>query len=179
VQVRAKLNGRTYRPAGAIFAVDGTAYPGAPGIPAPGAGFSSDLIYGLINLADGLWASQFIGYPAVTYPMGPSVQRGRAKPHRGDQILCRAVLRNPWHIPGFGDPAHRIFPGRNGCRSGLAARHPGCQRRTQPSAAKYTAYLELWRSDALPGHSERQQACGAATSAKTERAGHGRYRRQA
>lgn len=78
VQTLAELNGVEYKPAGAIFAVDGTSYIGAPGIPPPGAGFSSDLVYSLMGIQDGLWASYLIPYPAITFPMGPSVDAGVA-----------------------------------------------------------------------------------------------------
>ncbi|WP_052956738.1 hypothetical protein [Mycolicibacter heraklionensis] len=86
VDIRAKLNGRTYRPAGYFYAVDGTVYPGAPAPPQPiiddghgwWSGFSSGIVGGLTNLADGLWQSRCIGYPAATLPMWPSVQTGRA-----------------------------------------------------------------------------------------------------
>lgn len=85
-EIRAGFNGVAYSPAGAIFAVDGTAYAGAPSPPQPltndgtgwWSGFSSGIVGGLINVQDGLWASTCIGYPAVTYPMWPSVQAGRA-----------------------------------------------------------------------------------------------------
>jgi hypothetical protein len=86
VDVRAALNGQAYSPAGVIFAVDGTVYPGAPFPPQPSlddgtgvfSGFSSAIIGGLANAQDGLWDSVCIGYPAVTVPMWPSVQAGRA-----------------------------------------------------------------------------------------------------
>lgn len=85
VQTRSAINGTNYRPAGVIFAVDGTAYPGAPGAPIPitndgsgwWSGFSSGLVGGLENIADGLWGSIIIGYEASTIPMWPSVQQGR------------------------------------------------------------------------------------------------------
>ena len=79
VNVRAQANGRPYSPAGLIVAVDGTAYPGAPFPPVPGsgAGFSSDLVGGLIAAQDGLWDSVCIGYPASVFPMWPSVQVAR------------------------------------------------------------------------------------------------------
>lgn len=85
VSVRAKLAGRQYRPAGYFYAVDGTAYPGAPAPPRPvlsdgtggWSGFSSGMVGGLADTADGLWASRCIGYEAATLPMWPSVQQGR------------------------------------------------------------------------------------------------------
>jgi hypothetical protein len=86
VTVRAQLNGLQYRPAGAIFAVEGTTYPGAPAPPSfitddgngYWCGFASGVVGGLANVADGLWASPGVGYPAATVPMWPSVQVGRA-----------------------------------------------------------------------------------------------------
>lgn len=86
VQTRSAFTGTQYQPAGVIFAVDGTAYPGAPGADIPitndgsgwWAGFSSGLVGGLENVADGLWGSVIIGYEASTIPMWPSVQQGRS-----------------------------------------------------------------------------------------------------
>lgn len=83
--IRPKLNGRKYRPAGGVFAIEGTVYPGAPAPPTPliddgsgfWAGFASGAIGGLTNVADGLWYSECIGYPAVTTPMWPSAQIGQ------------------------------------------------------------------------------------------------------
>lgn len=85
-QIRAGFNGLEYQPAGYFYAVDGTVYAGAPAPPDPiindgtgyWCGFASGMVGGLTNLADGLWASRCIGYPAVTLPMWPSVQTGRA-----------------------------------------------------------------------------------------------------
>lgn len=85
VQTRSSFTGTKYQPAGVIFAVDGTAYPGAPGADIPittdgsgwWAGFSSGMVGGLENIADGLWGSIIIGYEASTIPMWPSVQQGR------------------------------------------------------------------------------------------------------
>ena len=79
------LTGVQRRPAGVIFAVEGTAYPGAPEAPVPliddgsgwWAGFSSGMVGGLINAQDGLWDSVCVPYPAATIPMWPSVQQGR------------------------------------------------------------------------------------------------------
>jgi hypothetical protein len=84
--VRARLNGRTWSPVGFIYTVDGTAYPGAPFPPVPmvndgsgfWSGFAAGIVGGLMNSQDGLWLSRCIGYPAITYPMGPSVTIGRA-----------------------------------------------------------------------------------------------------
>jgi len=86
VNIRAEANGMPYRPAGGIFAVEGTDYAGAPAPPTPilddgtgfWSGFSSGMVGGLTNIADGLWFSQCIGYQAATIPMWPSVQAGRA-----------------------------------------------------------------------------------------------------
>lgn len=97
VNIRANLNGLPYSPAGAIFCVEGTVYPGAPNPPSfitddgngYWCGFASGVVGGLANIADGLWACPTypggwtpnfggIGYPAVTVPMWPSVQKGRA-----------------------------------------------------------------------------------------------------
>lgn len=86
------MGGRLYQPAGATFAVDGTVYPGAPFPPQPilndgtgyWCGFASGMVGGLINTQDGLWgpspdvANSCVGYPATTFPMGASVQIGRA-----------------------------------------------------------------------------------------------------
>lgn len=86
VITRAQLNGVAYLPAGAIFAVEGTVYPGAPAPPSFVAGdnegywcgFASGVVGGLADQADGLWESPGVGYPAKTVPMWPSVQVGRA-----------------------------------------------------------------------------------------------------
>lgn len=86
VNVRAQANGKVYSPAGAIFAVEGTVYPGAPNPPSfitddgngYWCGFASGVVGGLANVADGLWESPGVGYPAKTVPMWPSVQTGRA-----------------------------------------------------------------------------------------------------
>lgn len=84
-QIRAQKNGLEYRPCGGVFAVEGTIYPGAPAPPRPltddgngwWAGFASGALGGLINVADGLWYTETIGYPAVTTPMMPSAQIGQ------------------------------------------------------------------------------------------------------
>lgn len=97
VQTRAALNGLEYSPAGAIFPVEGTVYPFAPNPPSfitnngrgYWCGFASGVAGGLANSQDGLWACPTwplgwspnfcgVGYPAVTTPMWPSVQTGRA-----------------------------------------------------------------------------------------------------
>jgi len=84
VNVRAEANGLPYSPAGYLFAVDGTAYPGCPLPPQPSlddgngywCGFASGAVGGLCNVQDGLYGSGCIGYPAATVPMGPSVTTG-------------------------------------------------------------------------------------------------------
>jgi hypothetical protein len=74
----AALDGVEFHQAGVIFTVDGTVYPGAPvDFPAPGSGFSSDMAFGLMDVADGLWIWEGIGYPAAMAEMGKSVQVGR------------------------------------------------------------------------------------------------------
>lgn len=89
VSTRAALNGIEYYPAGVLFTVDGTVYPGAPAdFPPPGAGFSSDMAFGLMNVADGLWSWEGIGYPAAVTPMMPSVQIARAN-------LVARIMRYP------------------------------------------------------------------------------------
>lgn len=100
VATRAGLNGVDYRPAGKIFAVDGTIYPGAPFPPQPAlnngtgwwSGFSSGIIGGLCNRLDGLWDSECIGYSALTIPMWPSVQEGRANLVRSLSNYAQAYL---------------------------------------------------------------------------------------
>lgn len=85
VEICAAKYGVPYSPAGLFAAVDGTVYPGAPAPPYPirddgngyWCGFSSGIAGGLMNVADGLWASSLCGYPAVVTPMWPSVQIGR------------------------------------------------------------------------------------------------------
>ena len=84
-QLRAAKNGMQWQPAGGVFAVEGTVYPGAPNPVTPitdnddegwWAGFASGAMGGLINAADGLWYVESIGYPAQTTPMLPSAQIG-------------------------------------------------------------------------------------------------------
>lgn len=77
VNLVAGLMGK-FESAGAIFAVDGTAYLGYPGIPPPGAGFASGLAYGLTQVSPTLWSTYLIPYPAAAYPMAPSIEAGRA-----------------------------------------------------------------------------------------------------
>lgn len=74
VGIRANWNGKPYKPAGYLFCVDGTAYPGTPGPPGIllddgtgfWSGFSSGIAGGLANVADGLWASNLIAYNTVS-----------------------------------------------------------------------------------------------------------------
>lgn len=83
--VRAHLSGTEWLTCGGFFAVDGTAYPGAPFPPSPilndgtgfWSGFSSGMVGGMTNVQDGLWDSFCIGYSAATIPMWPSVQACR------------------------------------------------------------------------------------------------------
>lgn len=84
-QLRAAFNGLQWQPSGGVFAVEGTVYPGAPGPVTPitdnddegwWGGFASGGLGGLINVADGLWYVESIGYPAATTPMLPSAQIG-------------------------------------------------------------------------------------------------------
>jgi hypothetical protein len=85
-QIRADLNGMNYRPAGGMFIVEGTVYPGAPWPPIPEtdygtgvwSGFAAAVAGGVTNQADGLWYIETIGYPAVTTPMWPSILIGAA-----------------------------------------------------------------------------------------------------
>jgi hypothetical protein len=87
VKIRADANGQPYAPAGHICAVEGTAYPGAPFPPSMildngtgfWSGFSSALVGGVCNAADGLFSSTMIAYSALTIPMWKSVQEGRQK----------------------------------------------------------------------------------------------------
>ena len=83
---RADKNGLQYVPAGVLFAVEGTVYPGAPYPVQPlldngegwWAGFSSGIGGGLMNEQDGLFAWASIGYVAAITPMMPSIQLGRS-----------------------------------------------------------------------------------------------------
>jgi hypothetical protein len=91
------FNGQNYSPAGAIIPIEGTVYPGAPNPPSfisgdngYWCGFASGVAGGACNAQDGLWATPTFplnapgpnvcgaGYPAITTPMWPSVQTGRA-----------------------------------------------------------------------------------------------------
>lgn len=73
----AQLNGQVWKPAGVCVTIDGTVYPGFPGPPIPGiSGFSSDIPFGLSQVADGLWAQFCVAYEAQTFPMQPSINQG-------------------------------------------------------------------------------------------------------
>ena len=99
VDIRAALNGQQHRPAGTIVAVEGTAYPGCPGPPSMilddgtgfWSGFSSALVGGVCNQADGLWDSYLVPYGAATVPMWPTVQQARE--------LVVAYLQ--WYAPAY------------------------------------------------------------------------------
>lgn len=91
-ELRAAKNGQPWQPAGGVFAVEGTVYPGCPNPVRPitdnddqgwWAGFASGALGELINAADGLWYCESIGYPAVTTPMWPSAQIGQHNLGRG------------------------------------------------------------------------------------------------
>jgi hypothetical protein len=93
VQLMHQLDGTTWNPVGTLFTVDGTVYPGAPGIPLPYAGFASDIAWGLMTVADGMWLWDPIAYPAAVSPMGASVSVGRAN-------LVASIMATPagWPI---------------------------------------------------------------------------------
>jgi hypothetical protein len=78
VRLMHQLNGTVWNPVGTLFTVDGTGYPGAPFAPWPYAGFASDIAWGLMTVADGMWLWNFIEYPAAISPMQGSVNIGRA-----------------------------------------------------------------------------------------------------
>lgn len=70
-EIRAAKEGVFCVPVGTLFTVNGT------NVPDPfGPGFSGDVARALIDVADGMWVWQPIGYPAATFPMGPSVSAG-------------------------------------------------------------------------------------------------------
>lgn len=85
-QNRALEAGGIWQPAGGLFAVEGTVYPGAPFDPVPltnnhyenenWCGFASGTVGGVINVEDGLWHCECVGYPALTANMGASAQIG-------------------------------------------------------------------------------------------------------
>lgn len=84
-QLRAANNGMVWQPAGGVFAIEGTVYPGAPWPVVPitdnedgwWAGFASGALGELVNIADGLWYVESVGYPAATTPMIPSATIGQ------------------------------------------------------------------------------------------------------
>lgn len=85
-QIRAAKEGVFWAPVGTLFTVNGT------GAPDPsGRGFPGDMARALIDVAEGMWTWQPIGYPAAAFPMGPSVQRGRSE-------LCAQLERFPGRI---------------------------------------------------------------------------------
>lgn len=87
-QIRAMEAGGIWQPAGGLFAVEGTVYPGAPFDPIPltdnhyegenWCGFASGSVGGVINMADGLLHCECVGYPATTANMGKSALTGAA-----------------------------------------------------------------------------------------------------
>lgn len=98
--IRASLDGVFWKPAGVFISVDGTVYPGAPyDFPPPGAGFSSGIAHGLINIADGMWLWEGVGYPAAVTPMWPSVQIGR-----GNVVARIKGGLDSWGFPRAGYP---------------------------------------------------------------------------
>lgn len=94
------MNGLAYSPAGALFCVEGTVYPGAPFPPSwisgdnngYWCGFASGVVGAVCNAQDGLWASPTFGYPAKTTPMWPSVQTGRV-----NLGLCVGQFADQYH----------------------------------------------------------------------------------
>lgn len=84
--IRAMQTGTIWQPAGGLFAVEGTVYPGAPNDPVPltdnhydgeqWSGFASGTVGGVINRADGLLHCECVGYPALTANMGASATVG-------------------------------------------------------------------------------------------------------
>lgn len=78
-----KFDGYPPSPRGTLFTVNGTAEPDPLG-----AGFAGDVGRG-VN--DELWRWQPIGYPAATFPMGPSVEAGRRE-------VIDQINRNPGPI---------------------------------------------------------------------------------
>jgi hypothetical protein len=85
-QIRALETGTVWQPAGGLFAVEGTVYPGAPLDPVPltnnhydgeqWCGFASGTVGAVINIADGLLHCECVGYPALTANMGASAAVG-------------------------------------------------------------------------------------------------------
>ncbi len=85
-EILATKEGVFWTPVGTLFTVNGTAEPDPFG-----AGFPGDVARMLIDVADGMWIWQPIGYPAAVFPMGPSVQAGRSE-------LCAQIDRHPGNI---------------------------------------------------------------------------------
>lgn len=125
VQTRSIKTGRDYTPAGAVIPVEGTVYPGAPNPPSfitndglgYWCGFASGVAGGLSNVQDGQWACPTFppnagpntcgaGYPAVTVPMWPSVQTGRAN----IGIVAAAYAMAYYKQNGSYDGLTLIFP---------------------------------------------------------------------
>ncbi len=92
VPVMNQLSGTVWKPVGTLFTVDGTAYPGAPFAPWPYAGFASDIAWGLMTVADGMWLWNAIEYPAAVVSMQKSVNVGRAN-------LVNQILQTPLGWP--------------------------------------------------------------------------------
>ncbi len=92
VRLMHQLDGTSWYPVGTIFSVDGTLYPGAPGPPWPYAGFASDIAWGLMTVADGMWLSDFIAYPATVGSMQSSANIGRGN-------LTTAIMNTPLGWP--------------------------------------------------------------------------------
>lgn len=94
-RIRAAKEGVVYAPAGTLLTVNGT------GVPDPfGPGFPADLARALADAAEGMWNWQPVGYPAATFPMGPSVRAGRAE-------LCAQIERHagPVALSGYSQGA--------------------------------------------------------------------------
>lgn len=125
VPVRAQMNGQAYSEAGAVIPIEGTVYPGAPAPPSfitddgngYWCGFGSGVAGGLANLADGMWACPTfppnagpntcgVGYPAITTPMWPSVQTGRANAG----IVAGNYANDYYRQRGTYDGLAMIFP---------------------------------------------------------------------
>lgn len=85
-QIRALETGTIWQPAGGLFALEGTVYPGAPNDPVPltdnhyegeqWSGFASGVVGAVINIEDGLVHCECVGYPALTANMGASAAIG-------------------------------------------------------------------------------------------------------
>lgn len=112
--INARMKGYSGKPQaiGAIFCVDGTAYPGTPGPPSfitdDGngfwSGFSSGIAGGLANVADGMWASRLVPYNTLS-PIPSNKARDR-----GIAALAKMV----------GDYADNFFRNNGNSYNGLA-----------------------------------------------------------